>query len=868
MKRRIAFLLFVLALTAVLAATAFANTYYANDDGLYEFELEVEANGEYVLFAIKGEYDQTNYIEAFETFSDEDLIYFEQKTVGEDGKLSFGPFAPMGYYDATLFVTGTALDQPVIAGYISAQGVSNYAKLNILGVKSKYTVEGGYGNDFVAEIEVKVYDSFGYESFCSQAPTLSLTQAKKGVSLDEENGTVTISKTAEEQVFGIVAAIGETKSIKYVEVVRAEEIVTKVKIFDSPDATEPVSAAEVAGTAGSYPSVTFYAKSYNQFGEELQDTYSYFFDEKESSNTVKPTNAGSFTFMAISDSRSGAVSMVTVNVIKYEENSLALYNLIEKCKQELSLIGTEKFVCDESGKSIFAPYTWTTTAKKTALEASLATATTALSEYDGANDADLADAVTALQSAYDTYVSSFKVGIRKDVTSISFDEESYLYPVSTSWKDIEPTTEPRLSATTDKITYTSSDSSIVQVDEDGRVKAVGNGTAVITATTRGGLTATTRVTSYHKITRITLDKTEYTCEYGKEDVAADAIVNPTYYGDTLLWTLNDPELAELVVEKTTTGEMATIVPKKSGKTEIVVKAVNSGISKTAKLEVVMPDWETVASPVANVSGNIEKGTAVVLDCETENATVYYTLDGTTPSKTNGRIYTAPVVVLQDLTICAVAVKDEMFDSDVAVYEYNVLDTAVSVTNAVVKAGDNARVDVYFADFIDVKNANVEISYDAEVLTLAAIDFSEEIDILSGEGTQMGKLVIEVSLEEGQSFDGKALTLEFSAADDAQDGAYAVELAKTQIFDVNGLLRNVEIQNGEVLIRDYVLGDANDDGEIGLEDVLIVKQYSAGNVSAVKNILIVAADVNGDGSVDKNDSSLIAQYCLGLIDNFN
>ncbi len=848
-----------------LSAMAFADTYTyePDDDGLYSVSLGLEADSEYTLFAIKGKYDQTNYIEAFSAAKDSDIIYFDQKKAPEDGNVSFGPFAPLGYFDATLIIVGTNYEQPRLVGHLSAEGVSNSAKIDIVGVGKKYAVDGAYGSGHVIDIETKVYDSFGYESLSSEKPKITLSGNKDGVWYDEEKKALVIDKNAKEQLFGIVAAIGDTTSVKYAEVVRSEPVVYEIKIFDNESETQPVSLVEVAGKADNFPSITFHVKSYDQFGDEVEDTHSLVFDGRAAQNTVKPTGEGTFTFVASSNSNAAATALVTIKVQGYEENSFALYELIEKCENELALIGTERFVCDENGKSVFAPYTWTTSAKKAALEEALQNAKAELSTYNKENDADFANDVTALKAAYKAYIDSFKTGTRKDVTSIRFKSSSYLYAVSTAWNDLNPITEPRIALTTDKITYTSSDPSVVEINELGEVKAKNNGTVTITATTRSGLVAVCEVTSYHAVTRITLNKTEYTAEYGKADIMADAQINPSYYGDTLEWTLENDELAELVVTKTEDGEAATIIPKKPGKTKIVVTAVNSGISKSSALEVIMPDWETVAKPEVNISGNVQKNTPVTITSQTPDVTIYYTLDGTVPSKTNGRIYTSPIAVSQDLTLSIIAVKDGMFDSQVAVYEYNALDTAVSVTDAVAMAGTKVKVYVNLLDFTDVKSANVEITYDSTSLVLSNAVFAEGAS--QGDDTASGKFVMNVL---GSVSDGTAVTLEFDVAETAEDGSYEVAVAKADVIDINDSTRSTKAQNGVINVRDYILGDANDDGKIGLEDVLVIKQYAAGNASAKKNILFAAADVNGDGVVDKNDSALIAQYCVGLINSFN
>ncbi len=56
---------------------------------------------------------------------------------------------------------------------------------------------------------------------------------------------------------------------------------------------------------------------------------------------------------------------------------------------------------------------------------------------------------------------------------------------------------------------------------------------------------------------------------------------------------------------------------------------------------------------------------VELTCSDDNAKIYYTLDGTIPSKTNGTLYTEPIEISTTTSIYAVAYTDKYFKSEVA-----------------------------------------------------------------------------------------------------------------------------------------------------------------------------------------------------------
>lgn len=81
-----------------------------------------------------------------------------------------------------------------------------------------------------------------------------------------------------------------------------------------------------------------------------------------------------------------------------------------------------------------------------------------------------------------------------------------------------------------------------------------------------------------------------------------------------------------------------------------------------------------ATPTASVASGsvVEKGTAITLSCETEGATIYYTLDGSCPcNETDAcKVYDGtPIVINESVTIKAMAVAPNMTESDVAEFVY-------------------------------------------------------------------------------------------------------------------------------------------------------------------------------------------------------
>jgi len=694
-----------------------------------------------------------------------------------------------------------------------------------------------------------------------------------GEDITIDGNVITISKTAKQQAFTVKASAGDAVKTAYVTVNRLEPVHTYIDIYANEEGTQKFDGEiSVSGVSGNYPAVTVYAKTFSQYGEEISDEYIYTYGNRNVEATFKPKDGRIMLVVySVNSSLSTGIDVVASARPDYSGSALELYNLIAECRQ---VVKEDKNISAENGKDVFPDETWTTQAAVDSFSLAIETANTALGKYgtSGYGDNDYADEVTALTNALNTYKSSFKAGIRVDYEGISLDiTEAKLLPRGEV--DIKATTIPA-SGTTDVLTWTSSDNSVATVTANkagtrATVKAVAFGKATITVTTRGGLTATAEITVIKKTTEITLTPYKATATYGSEPVVLTAQISPKDHTDVIEWTVEKPDVADI---KTREYEDAygnkfvdvTIIPKSAGKTDITVSSAFGKHRATSEVTVVMPNWNTAAKPTASVEpGSVLSGTKVALSTSTANAKIYYTLDGSEPTVENGRLYTTPIEVSKSLVIKAIAAGNELYSSDVATFEYSVVNTSFAVSDASIQGGQTAVLELSATEFESIKSAVVNVEFSAEYLSENAVvttyvpDGVEVTPVVSD-----GKIELTFTKEDGFVLDGVIAKIELAYKEDAPEGDYPVSISYNEIVPVSGNAYRAASKDGVVVINNYIVGDANDDGKISLADVLILKQYLAGNENAKKNIVLGAADTDADGDVDNDDLTLLSRYCVG------
>lgn len=171
-------------------------------------------------------------------------------------------------------------------------------------------------------------------------------------------------------------------------------------------------------------------------------------------------------------------------------------------------------------------------------------------------------------------------------SSVSLNTYSYTLNGKGKTVVLKATVNP--SNTTDKsITWSSSNKSVATVSSSGEVKAVDNGSAIITAKTSNGKTATCTITvASVSATSVKLNKSSLSLSSG-ETYNLKATISPSNSTDEITWSTSNKSVATVSSSGKVTAKgagTATITAKATGGKKATVKVTCKGFVSTSEID--------------------------------------------------------------------------------------------------------------------------------------------------------------------------------------------------------------------------------------------------------------------------------------------
>jgi len=151
------------------------------------------------------------------------------------------------------------------------------------------------------------------------------------------------------------------------------------------------------------------------------------------------------------------------------------------------------------------------------------------------------------------------------------------------------------------VTWSSSNEAVATVDNYGKVKGVGPGSATITVkTAEGGKTATCKVTvtgSAVSVTGVSLDKTSLEIIAGQSAVLTATVKPSSASNKTVKWSSSDTKVAEVITGTSVAGGVVTA--KSQGRVTVTATTVDGNKKATCKVLVLFRDVTDKSKAVYN-----------------------------------------------------------------------------------------------------------------------------------------------------------------------------------------------------------------------------------------------------------------------------
>ena len=202
----------------------------------------------------------------------------------------------------------------------------------------------------------------------------------------------------------------------------------------------------------------------------------------------------------------------------------------------------------------------------------------------------------------------------KEITSLSFANKNISITENHQLKLIITVKPTSLSTT--KLTWKSSDESIVTVDENGIITGLKEGSATITVTSPNGKSSTCVVTVTKEIInvdKIILNPTNMTLKVGETDQIIATISPENATERELIWTSSDPSVA-------TVNEEGIVVGNKPGTVVITVKTKDGKVKSTTTVTIKPIEVEEIILSTNNVKLKVGDNKEITATVKPDNAT--------------------------------------------------------------------------------------------------------------------------------------------------------------------------------------------------------------------------------------------------------
>lgn len=445
-----------------------------------------------------------------------------------------------------------------------------------------------------------------------------------------------------------------------------------------------------------------------------------------------------------------------------------------------------------------------------------------------------------------------------DVTQINMPSKLDLQPGDTY------TLTPQILETgaTSELTWTSTNTGVAVVDKNGTIRVLRVGTTDITCTAYNGVSATCKLTVVPVIaTEFSLEETECEVTVG-ESVSLNPVFTPANTTDqSVTYKSSNTKIATVDADGTVTGI-------NTGTCNITATTADGSYLSATCAVTVKPAVTAIGLP-ESLSITIGENTKLNVVIEPSDARTTLKWSSSNPSvvsvSNDGSLTTKSI---GRATITCAATNGVSASCEVTVNQMRNYLTCRDLTSG---TGGNVTLPIELIN----KDAITAIQFDIilpEGVTIASTggQYAAEKTARSSNhslGINMnGENVYRVLLYSSASeiitgTSGAVLNIPLITSDDMMEGNYTIRISNINLTKSDESKLLPLDSSCKLVIKNFITGDANNDGIIDVTDIVTVANYILGNPSSTINVN--ASDFNADGSIDVTDIVGIANWILGI-----
>ena len=579
--------------------------------GAYNYTYaEGEPHASYLVFMLAGTYTESDTPTL--SAADGNVLYYNHVRADENGNVLLS-FVPMSYKDGTVFLSSAASKKPLALCYAKAGDAKDLADFSLTLDAEEYTLKGGNEPTYV-RYTVKAVDSFGFAAkLPSFAKRTIVGYEGDAIEILASGNAIALSPSLEEGVYTFSIACGDIVRTADIKVKHASSVPTSMEVTVDGTAYSAyyiVAKTDTDTTVFDPESLHIEAKTFDQYGNVIEDSYTYSYVQIYGTVVGKPqqlvgnasvmefyppdvpglsedlqytlTVASSYTDPKSSRKQpfSKSFDITVKGGSAYTGTAEKLFSTYLKAKIDIDKLDNGDILIADSSVNVPQDKMWCTQASADKFRAAFNEAEALLIKHktEPQSDDRLSSQDTALTRAitqFKTYSGSYAV-----IQNITFKNPTQVLPLGDSQTFTATCTPARPS---EKVIYTCDNQEVATVDASGTVKALGVGTATITASnTDGTITASYELTVYRPITSISFEQSKLTLVSG-ETMALAYKAEPADHGDTLTFTSDNPKVVRVDAEN------GTLLALSEGSTTI--RVTTSGKPKAEMtVNVVVPNF--------------------------------------------------------------------------------------------------------------------------------------------------------------------------------------------------------------------------------------------------------------------------------------